>query len=132
MLISTTRILTELRLKLLCLESDKMKKKDRMREEKRENRMISRRSKVQNKKKEKRSHTYKKADRKHERQSSHERQQRALLCCALAKKSLFFHYCRHFLELRTLKRLPASNKETVSNTLTESSSSSSISFQDTV
>ena len=55
MLISTTRILTELRLKLLCLESDKMKKKDRMREEKRENRMISRRSKVQNKKKEKRS-----------------------------------------------------------------------------
>ena len=42
MLISTTRILTELRLKLLCLESDKMKKKDRMREEKRENRMISR------------------------------------------------------------------------------------------
>ena len=55
MLISTTRILTELRLKLLCLESDKMKKKDCMREKKRENRMISRRSKVQNKKRKKRS-----------------------------------------------------------------------------
>ena len=53
MLISTTRILTELRLKLLCLESDKMKKKDCMREKKRENRMISRRSKVQNKKRKK-------------------------------------------------------------------------------
>ena len=83
-------------------------------------------------KREKKKLTYKKADRKHEGHSSHERQQRALLCCALAKKSPFFHYYRHFLESRTLKRLPASNKETVSNTLTESSSSSSISFQDTV
>ena len=37
------------------LESDKMKKKDRMREEKGENRMISRRCKVQDKKRKKRS-----------------------------------------------------------------------------
>ena len=94
--------------------------------------MISRRCKVQDKKRKKRSfHIKRLTESTGGIQAKNDKRER--YSATLQRRSRHFSIIAAiFLELRTLKRLSASNKETAPNTFTESSSLSSISFQDTV